>query len=679
MEHTVYVTPLWISAIAFLFLALYGVGHAGQNRAAAPFSVFMFTAALWTALYAVGIVSVGLGEKLFWMRLRLPLLTFLPLPWFLMTVRFLNRPELLSRRRIWWFLLVPALDILFCADPRLFALLVRNNFHLVTDGSGGALLYHSGPWFWFRITYFYGILLWSLSLLLRNLRDVPSRFRGNAVLVLAGAFLAIVTDALFNLGIRLVPGINLTPPLLALTGILVAFSLHRYRPFELAPVAREAVMEIMNDPVFVLDEAHCLAFVNRAAENRVGLPRSTLLGAVARDLPPPWNAILGSGNGKPLRSEFPLGELKDRQWFHLVSSPLADEQGQEMGTLVVLHDITELHRARDTAEALTSAAMALASPKTDLTTLLDTIREQVSRLLDARSLVLSIYNDVTKTWEPQYVSAPGTPELSVSHPLEDGITGHVIATKEALLFRNRGEIDAFLERTGRHTSVSDRPESHMHVPLLFGDRVLGTMRVRSAEPGAYDEHDLHIFRTLASQVAMALENVRLFGEMEQLAVTDPLTGIDNRRHFFTQGEREFTRTLRYGRTLSALMFDLDHFKRVNDRFGHRAGDEVLRAVAGIFRRELRTIDLLGRYGGEEFAALLPETPLDAALIAAERLRTAVEHSEIILSGEELLAVTVSVGVAERQEKDTLDTLLDRADQAMYKAKRLGRNRVEAER
>ena len=219
----------------------------------------------------------------------------------------------------------------------------------------------------------------------------------------------------------------------------------------------------------------------------------------------------------------------------------------------------------------------------------------------------------------------------------------------------------------------------MHVPLLFGDRVLGTMRVRSPEPDAYDEHDLHIFRTLASQVAVALENVRLFGEMEQLAVTDPLTGIDNRRHFFTQGEREFTRTLRYGRTLSALMFDLDHFKRINDRFGHRAGDEVLRAVAGIFRRELRTIDLLGRYGGEEFAALLPETPLDAALIAAERLRAAVEHSEIVLSGEELLTVTVSVGVAERQEQDTLDTLLERADQAMYKAKRLGRNRVEAKR
>jgi hypothetical protein len=217
MEHTVYVTPLWISAIAFLFLALYGVGYAGQNRAAAPFSVFMFTTALWTALYAVGIVSVGLGEKLFWMRLRLPLLTFLPLPWFLMTVRFLNRPEMLSRRRIWWFLLVPALDILFCADPRLFALLVRNNFHLVTDSSGGALLYHSGPWFWFRITYFYGILLWSLSLLLRNLRDVPSRFRATRYWFSRGLPRDRHRRAL-HLGIRWFPE-STSPALLVLTGI----------------------------------------------------------------------------------------------------------------------------------------------------------------------------------------------------------------------------------------------------------------------------------------------------------------------------------------------------------------------------------------------------------------------------------------------------------------------------
>jgi two-component system, cell cycle response regulator len=153
---------------------------------------------------------------------------------------------------------------------------------------------------------------------------------------------------------------------------------------------------------------------------------------------------------------------------------------------------------------------------------------------------------------------------------------------------------------------------------------------------------------------------------------DSLTGAWNRRHFMAAATQEMERAARYGSPLSAIMLDVDFFKAVNDGHGHGLGDEVLRRVVETCRAALREVDLFGRLGGEEFAVLLPETALGGALGLAERLRHAVAGMET--SG---IMVTLSLGVAQRQEGETsVDRLLGRADQALYRAKQNGRNRVE---
>ncbi|MCM0755235.1 PAS domain S-box protein [Desulfovibrio aminophilus] len=161
----------------------------------------------------------------------------------------------------------------------------------------------------------------------------------------------------------------------------------------------------------------------------------------------------------------------------------------------------------------------------------------------------------------------------------------------------------------------------------------------------------------------------------ELATTDGLTGLTNRRHFLERGRAELERARRTGRPLSCIMFDVDHFKRVNDTFGHDAGDAVLKTLARTARETLRGMDVLGRVGGEEFAAVLPETDLNAALQAAERLRLAVEFMTVEHGGR-ALPVTVSLGVALwRGPDESLDELLRHADQALYEAKNSGRNKV----
>jgi len=164
-------------------------------------------------------------------------------------------------------------------------------------------------------------------------------------------------------------------------------------------------------------------------------------------------------------------------------------------------------------------------------------------------------------------------------------------------------------------------------------------------------------------------------ELQRLATTDYLTGIANNRSFFETGERELQRTRRYGHPLAVLMLDLDRFKRVNDTYGHAVGDRVLVSVAATCRYILRDIDIFGRLGGEEFGILLPETDLAGGKATAERLRLAVADAAIDVDASKL-RTTISIGVsALAPDDDRIEATLKRADDAMYEAKRKGRNRV----
>lgn len=169
------------------------------------------------------------------------------------------------------------------------------------------------------------------------------------------------------------------------------------------------------------------------------------------------------------------------------------------------------------------------------------------------------------------------------------------------------------------------------------------------------------------EIALARERV--------LAREDVLTGVTNRRQFFELATHEISVALRYGHSLSLILIDVDDFKRMNDTFGHQAGDELLKRVARIARQHLRDADLFARYGGDEFVALLPNTPASAAAVVAERLRADLAvHGTVLEDG--VLTVTISSGIAELlPANDTLDALIHRADMALYDAKQSGRNRT----
>jgi len=191
----------------------------------------------------------------------------------------------------------------------------------------------------------------------------------------------------------------------------------------------------------------------------------------------------------------------------------------------------------------------------------------------------------------------------------------------------------------------------------------------------FSDEDRELAHWLGAQASVALENARLHRLVERQANTDGLTELPNRRHFEEALESEISRAERFGGGLALVLADLDDFKQVNDRYGHQAGDDVLRTFAGILRDTVREIDLPARYGGEEFAVLLPQTDIEGAHNLAERLRRALASRPMTTQPGSLVAVTASFGVASFPDAATPAALFAAADDALYQAKHAGKNCV----
>lgn len=300
--------------------------------------------------------------------------------------------------------------------------------------------------------------------------------------------------------------------------------------------------------------------------------------------------------------------------------------------------------------------------------MVDTLREITN--CDACAILLIEGEDIKILAERGFVTSMSSIRFSREMPA----IKHIIETKE-YIFSNDLRKDALLSSC---VPEGCRAQSLICVPICVGDEVKGIIHLDSMEKNVFDGEDLNLVQLLAKEASLALERSLLYEQIKALTLTDSLTEIYNRRKLEEDLDSEIARSKRYARPLSLLMIDIDWFKNYNDYHGHQKGDEVLKKVARLLAQNVRNIDRVYRYGGEEFVVLLPEVDKEGGLACAERLRRRVEQEPIEGEAESQPSgkLTISVGVASFPlDGDTKEKLLEAADSALYRAKAHGRNRV----
>lgn len=424
-----------------------------------------------------------------------------------------------------------------------------------------------------------------------------------------------------------------------------------------------------------------ISLANTLFAEILGWTPATIVGKHMDELYPPVVAasrLAGIQHIVTTQTTMRMEHKLNGRWYDEMVFPVATPDSGVMGVGVMSREITQrkhleeaLQQRMQTLDALRATLNEL-SGNLELDTLLHAIVERAVVLLHATDGGLSLHDPEHNDLQVVVSYNTGRDYTGVRLAMGEGATGQVAITRQPLIVPN---YQSWAGRITRYPQYATR--AGLFVPLLAGEQLVGVIAIGDTNPErSFTVVDSDVLTLFAQQAAIAIQNARLFAEVQQLATTDPLMGLYNRRHFFALAQHEFEQTRRYNRPLSIIMLDIDNFKRINDTYGHLVGDQVLQALARQCRATVRSVDVIGRYGGEEIVVLLPETDQEGARQIAERLRSQLALMPIPVNGESL-HITVSLGVAAAVDIGSidLDRLIDYADQSLYVAKHAGKNRV----
>jgi len=400
----------------------------------------------------------------------------------------------------------------------------------------------------------------------------------------------------------------------------------------------------MTDPIMILAKDRTVLEANEAMLKLLGLSQDKILSQLYFCLAHKTEAPIQDcpHSRMLLDGREHLHEVSIPEWeAHLLVkvTPLHDDQGQITGSIYVARDVSLLKKAEKRLKMI-----------------LDEYEQIFHGTQDAMFLVEVLENGTFR-----FMRNNRAHQTSTGLSLDD-LQGK---TPQELLGEKLG---ATISRNYMNCVLAGKPCSYEEeLSLPGGKKIWHT----TLTPVFENDKVAYIVGSSQDITQRKLTEEKL----RFLATTDELTGLWNRRHFMKVLEQEIERTRRYGQTFSLLMLDIDHFKAVNDNYGHAAGDQVLQHFAGLLKKHLRIVDLPGRLGGEEFAVILPQTDAHGAYAIAERLRSGIERSPA-QTGKTVVSFAVSIGlVASQSSLSDPDLILKMADDALYQAKRAGRNRT----
>jgi diguanylate cyclase (GGDEF)-like protein/PAS domain S-box-containing protein len=803
-QYSPYSFILAISAGVSIF-----VGILTMRRWAMPGSIslalFMLSVAEGSIGYAFEYAIIGIPGKVICAKIEYIGVTTAPMFFFLFALEYTRKDKLLNTWHMLALWIIPILTL---------GLVTTNELHQLiwtsfTPAAHNMLIYGHGFWFWVYGVYTYTLIAIATVLLVRAGTRFPRHYRSRIAAILVGIFLPWISNAAYSLRLIPIPGLDLTPAAMSMTGAIMAYSVFKFELLNLTPVARDVLIEDMKDSVIVLDMQNRIVDINPAACRLFGVDKVPI-GEFAPDFLGKWPGLVTDyEDTNEIHTEFLFGK-EPPSYLDVHISPVTDRRKNLVGKLIVLRDITR-QKAIEQAERLgrqrltsiletvpdgivivdQSGQITFTNPSaeklfglsfSDLARRLYNAPEwkisapdgspfpeenlpfaQVMKTgkpvynvehainhPDGRRLTLSInaaplrgadggvtevvftLEDITKRHLAQQIVAQKAEELGIlnrinlaitagldfDHVLKTlheqcqqvvpsnvfyvalyeeqtslihiplyyereyrpgptldihsnpGLTGQVIVSRQTLYLSDILDGATLPSKSIIRTNRT-ATRSYVGIPLFLRDKVIGVMSVQAYHPDAYTDDQIHLLENIAVQAAIAIENARLYGVVQRMAIIDELTDIYNYRGLLELGAREVERARRFNHPLTALFFDIDGFKDFNNKYSHATGNLVLKSVAACSRAVLRSVDVIARYGGDEFFILLPETDQATGKRVARRLCREIAAAKIA-ADDNRLSVTISVGLASLTDDipDIL-SLINRANQAEHVAKSQG--------
>ena len=679
--HTfVYLFIALVIAVIYLTIAYYAWQHRSVPGAVG-LAILMLAATGYAVPYIFELNSPSLAVALFWMQVSLPGASLIGPAWLLFAVHYTTQQKIFTTR---WVLLLSVIPILACLAAWTNSLhgLYGVDFRFDPAAPWPVLKWTFGPAYWINFGYAYLAMLVGIVLLLRSAVQRIRVFTNQTLLLIAGVVIPSVINIMFSLGVTPIPDMDLAPFSFLITGFFWSLALFRFRMLDIVPIAREQVLDTMPVGVVVLDKDGRVLDMNPAAGKMLELLPVEMVG---RSLIHPGLAFPFSqaelNSPVEIEKEVRLGPESAPRFLLQRLTPLTLRNNARTGALLLVQDITFRKQAElaeraqhDLAETLHATASDLAFTQ-PLPEMLDRILANLARILvfDAAQISVWIASDEDEPRSPPCRFVTSRP---IRERVADGESYPASLLEAAAASPGPFRV-ADPALLGNCPAAFDREwvRSALAMPVRSHGELVGLALIDRASQEGFSDTELERLGLFAGQAASAIESASLYARLETRAIRDDLTKVYNRRGLIEIAIAELNRAHRFKHSLGLILLDLDHYKVVNDSFGHAAGDEVLRVVAGICRAAIREIDVIGRYGGDEFVIVLPECSLEAALIVAERVRNMLESNPILV-GEQEIKITLSAGVAsDLLGSLSLDDLLRQADQALYAAKSAGRNCV----
>lgn len=671
-DYTPYAAALHITAIVAAGVA---VMLARRKRTPGSLALALLMAAVTEWAFASGMeaASVGFSQKILWARLEYLGAVSTPTLFMVFTLEYHQVKRFLTRAYLSAYAILPLVGLVMALTNK-WHNLIWNGF---TPGPAGtnSIIYGHGAGFYILIAYDYAVVMVGVWVMLRTWLNSSKLDRRQTIIILLSALLPILTGLAYAFDLNLFPGLDVTPISFLGTGLILALGLLQYRLFELTPVARHLLMETMNDGFLVLDDKDRIVDINPMAEGILAVPAKSALGQPIADVLQSWGPLLKSiQETGELQAEILSRENPPRSHDLKVKS-LFNDKNQLIGRLFAFRDVTRYRQtenqlAHQNEELRIIERINLAiTAGLDMQQTIKTLHEQCSHVAPIDLFYVALYDE-----ERSLVTVPlhyerGRYQTGTLRDINErpGTIGKVIRTRQTLYLH-----DTFLAVTGPlnpNLEVERRAKSYLGIPLMVRTKVVGVMSIQNYRSNAYREDQIHMLERIAVHAAIAIENARLYAEVQRLAIIDELTGIYNYRGLMELGAREVERARRFNHPLSILFFDIDNFRNFNNTYSHTAGNVVLQTIVQHGRSVLRSVDVFARFGGDEFVALLPETDLAGAEVIARRLADEIAATPIQTSYGNL-NVSVSVGVANLTiATPDLSALIERANQAEHEAKK----------